>query len=742
MQETSHLEHWSARPLPFGLMSPKQLVANVLAGLIVSLVAIIFNISYAALVFSGPLASYFPYGISATLISLSLSALVVSTLSSLPILCAGPDSLTATVTALIMGNIAQTLVATGATSAIFPTVLIAFVIATSTTGIVLWVAGRIRLGKWVRYIPHSVIGGFLAGTGWLITRGAIKVMSDIPVEFSQLTHLIQPEALLRWLPGVLFGLAVLLINRRYKHYLVIPALFAVGVGLFYLLLWIAGVDLPRAAALGLVFEQFSDTAYAPPLTAPILAQVQWSVLVPQGSTLLALFLITIIDLLLVASGLELALETNVDFNRELRSTGAANLVAGPLGGFVACLSTSRTLLSHKIGATSRLAGFMVVLAGALMFVYGGGLVAYIPKAVLGGLLFYLGLSLLIQWLYETWAKLRKADYLLIWLILIVMGQAGLLPGIAVGLVIAMIIFTVTYSRTPILKHSLIGVDYPSNRMRTMQQRRYLNQHGEQLRILWLQGYLFFGTAIQLLEQVAQIMDESEQPLRFLILDFQHVSGVDVSALTSFTKLRRLVDERGLQLLYTGLTPTLLTRFAKEKIITPNDQDQTVFTDLDRGIEWCEDRLLEPSRLNRRRFLPLALQLGDLFPETEQITTFMSYLALQEVEDGETLIALGAKTTTIYVVEHGQVTIYTQLKKEQQRRIATLGAGAIFGDWSVPKNGFVIVEQASRLYALTEEAHQQMERDAPMLAAIFFRFIAKVTGEHLLLMNNTIDRLLS
>lgn len=720
----------------------EKIVADVLAGLVVSLVAIIFNISYAALVFSGPLAAYLPFGITAALISLSASAIIVSLFSSLPILCAGPDSLTAAVVALIMGNLATTLVAAGLTQTLFPTILIAFVIATTATGAVLWAAGRFHLGHWVRYIPYPVIGGFLAGTGWLITRGGIKVMSEIPVELDQVRRLLQVDALILWLPGLLFALILLVAARFYKHFLLIPAFVLGATGIFYALLVLTGTTIQQAAAIGWFFAPFSETIYQFPLTREMGQAVSWSALPAQSASLFALFLITLIDLLLVASGLELSLERNIDLNRELRITGIANVVTGFFGGFVACLSTSRTILAQKAGATGRLSGLVVAAVGIVMLLYGDPVIAYIPKPVLGGLLLYLGLSLLVQWLYESWHKLRLADYALIWVILLAIGTAGLLPGIGVGIVIASIIFTITYSRVPILKHDLMGADYPSNRARTFQQQRYLNTHAQQIRILWLQGYLFFGTTIQLVEYITELVENRKQALRFLVLNFHDSSGVDASALLSFTKLQRLTREHGIHLIYTGLNETLFAQFEKQKLVSAHDRDQTLFTDLDHGLEWCEDQLLQDGNLQRQRFMPLALQLGELFPETAQVTTFMSYLEVRRIKANETLIAEGEKNSDIYLVEHGQVTLLTRLMNGQTRRVATLGAGAILGEWRMPPNGYAVADQRGQIYILAQSALQRMVAQDPALAVIFFQFIAHISGEQLVLANTTIDRLLT
>ena len=41
--------------------------------------------------------------------------------------------------------------------------------------------GRLHLGQWIRFVPYPVVGGFLAGTGWLIIRGSFRVMVDAPL---------------------------------------------------------------------------------------------------------------------------------------------------------------------------------------------------------------------------------------------------------------------------------------------------------------------------------------------------------------------------------------------------------------------------------------------------------------------------------------------------------------------------------------------------------------------------------
>src|SRR5262249_32038515 len=156
-----------------------------------------FSISCAALVYSGPLAPSLPVGIATALIGACVTALVVAWRSSLPLAIAGPDSHGSAVLALM----AAVVVAPGGSPG--------QAAATALTGLLLFALGRLRVGAWVRFIPFPVVGGFLAGAGWLIVRGSFVVMADVPLGFTTLPRLAEPGVLARWLPGVAFAVALI-----------------------------------------------------------------------------------------------------------------------------------------------------------------------------------------------------------------------------------------------------------------------------------------------------------------------------------------------------------------------------------------------------------------------------------------------------------------------------------------------------------------------------------------------------
>lgn len=147
----------TSRPLQAGLR-------DLFAGAICRVLSTAYCLSYAALIFSGPLAQWLSYGIAVTFLSAAIGAAVVAWRSSLPFAIAGPDTSTSAVTATLVAAMAARLVAEGSTDLLLPT-LMTMALATAITGLLLCVLGFTRAGRAIRFVPYPVIGGFLGATG-------------------------------------------------------------------------------------------------------------------------------------------------------------------------------------------------------------------------------------------------------------------------------------------------------------------------------------------------------------------------------------------------------------------------------------------------------------------------------------------------------------------------------------------------------------------------------------------------
>ena len=139
---------------------------DVFAGSLCGVLSIAFGLSYAVLIFSGPLTPWLTYGVAATFASTGIAALVVALRGSLPFAIAGPDLSTSAVTAVLAAALVERLVAEGAGNQL--STLIVMAIGSALTGILLCGLGLARAGRAIRFVPYPVIGGFLGATGWLV----------------------------------------------------------------------------------------------------------------------------------------------------------------------------------------------------------------------------------------------------------------------------------------------------------------------------------------------------------------------------------------------------------------------------------------------------------------------------------------------------------------------------------------------------------------------------------------------
>ena len=163
-------------------------------------------------------------------------------------------------TAVLLAVATASLVVSVPPSQLLPTVLTVILVSTLLTGGFLVLLGFFKLGGLVRYIPYPVIGGFLAGTGWLLAQGSFSTMADYPLTPATLTALLQPEQIQLWLPGVILGLALFFGIRRTKNTLALPGILVAGFALFFVWLFVSGMSIDEAIQKGLLLGEIGREA--------------------------------------------------------------------------------------------------------------------------------------------------------------------------------------------------------------------------------------------------------------------------------------------------------------------------------------------------------------------------------------------------------------------------------------------------------------------------------------------------
>ena len=355
------------------------------------------------------------------------------------------------------------------------------------------------------------------------------------------------------------------------------------------------------------------------------------------------------------------------------------MVSGLGGGLVGFQTLALSALGHRMAPNSRVVGLVSAGLCAACLIFGSTLLTLFPKPVLGGLLLFLGLAFLVEWVYDAWFKLPRVDYFVVIVILLAIAAAGFLESVGLGIAIAVILFVFNYSRIDVVKHTLSGATTRSNVQRPRKSDRALRVHGHELFILQLQGFVFFGTANQLVERLRQRTSEGDLPaVRYLLLDFRLVSAIDSSAVLGFVKMRQLAENQDVGLIFAHTPAEIRSQLEHNGIREGGAVVVRWFEELDLAVEWCEDQILLARGIALQEpFLPLDQRLARIFA-SDETPELMKYLEKAQVPAGHVLMRQDDPPDDLYLIEAGRVTVEMELADGQTTRLLTLGPGTAVG----------------------------------------------------------------
>jgi SulP family sulfate permease len=724
----------------------RRLLPILSLGIVIGAIQLPTAISFAILIYSGELTPFAGAGIGMILFGGLVIQLIVALTSSIPGIMGGPQDSPAAILGLMAAAIAGKM-PVASVEAKFVTVAVAVMLTSVLSGVFFLLIGGFKLGRFVRFIPYPVVGGFIAGTGLLLVQGALGVMIGDTPGLANLCILFTSENLLRWIPSAIFGFLLVIGSRRLQHFLTIPLLLAAAAIIFYVTVWLSGQTIAEIREMGWLLGPFPEGSLWRPLKLSLLAQVDWGLIAGQASNIAAVALISIVALLLNSNALELIARRDIDLNRELIATGFANIAGGFVGSSVGYHYLGFSAIPFRMNINSRLLAVIVATITGFVLLFGASLLSFMPTLMAGGVLFFLGISFLAEWLYDAWFQLPRIDYVLVLLILGVVGIFGFLEGVGTGIVIAVILFVVNYSRIDVIKDSLTGSSYQSSAERPFEHRQLIRSLGEQIQILRLHGFIFFGTSQSLVRRVSERLKDTERlKLKYLILDFQHVTALDSSAVFSFVRLKQLAEANKFHLILTDLNTETKSKLTRAGL---NEQEAWIrfSPNMDYGMEWCESKLLlaegGPTIL---RAGTLHAQLRRMFPTSEHVDKFMNYVEKQEVQEYHIVINKGDPPDSMYFVDSGELTTRLEISKGKFIRLRNQRGGTMVGEMGLflkqARTATVVATQPSVLYRLSLDQYNKMMQDDPELVFHLHQWIGRVLSVRLAENNYTLEALLS
>ena len=714
---------------------------DIIAGLINTLISIVLAMALAAVIFTGSLSEYLPQGIGILLISTIVFAALSAMTASNPLLLHSPQDIPVVILALIAATVASSPDIRMPSDQLFQFVFIAIGVTSVLVGVFFFILGRFKLGRVVRFIPLPVIGGFLAGVGWLLVKFALSMMTSLELSLDNMVMYFEDAALFHWVPGLVFALVLLVANRYFKHYLLIPGMLLGGIILFYAVMFSQGISYAELETSGYLLGPFPSQGLFPGIAIEQVSHFRWGMYLQFLPMIATVMILSAIEALLNYNALENKFEEDFDLDKELRQTGFNNMLVGMAGAPAGFLRLSQTTLSYTIGAKSRIPSIMVAALCSLALVFGADALSVFPKLILGGLLLNLGLNFLVEWLVDTWKKLPPSDYFVIVLILIAIANIGFLEGVLVGLMVSTIFFVINYSKVKVVKHELSGRTFKSNVERSAKSEEILRHHEEQVLILSLQGFIFFGSTPQLLQPILnRIADHESVPLNFIVFDFRQVTGVDSSTINSFRKLRATAKKHHLSIVLCDLNSSLEQQLISEGLIPDDTAIIQIFEDLDHGLEWCEEKIIADNQPDSETVTGLE---SDDF---SMITTgFSEYMEDHLIPANTVLINQGQDPGGIFFIESGEVSVVLNSGQDKCMRLKAMGQGTIVGEVSLylesKATASVVAQVDCRIKFLSRGNFLKLNHQDPDKASQLHIFIVKLLSGRLAKSNKTITALM-
>jgi len=710
---------------------------DVLGGSAASVLTITFGLSYALLIFAGPLTPYLSYGVAATFISSAVLATVIALGSSFPFAIAAPESSTAAMTGILASSLVERMMAHDPSAPLLGPVLITLAFSAVVTGIVLCGFGVTRMGRAIRYVPYPVVGGFLGATGCLILLGAIRVITGERLQFSTLDRFANILTLSELAAACAMALTLYLIWHRSRTSFGLPAILVGGVIVAHVAFWLAGISPAEAQAAGWTFQPPPSVSFMLPWNVTEISHYPWYALPDLLGNMIAVVFVTATSALFNSAGIEVATRREANLERELNVSGLANILSGAFGGYTGCISLSRSVLNFNSGGTGRLSGLTGAAISALMLALAPMLLGYMPKFVLGGLLIYLGADQLHKWIVESRRRLSFTEYLSLLAIIVIIVQWGFIAGILIGTVIGCATFALSAARIDSIKYSFDGAEYRSSLDRSRDDQAVLSAHGSKIRGLNLQSYLFFGSANRLYQHVKALLLHHPE-CRFLVFDFKLVTGIDSSAAYSFAQIKRTAHDRGIKLVLVHLPPTAEKALRSSEFIS---HEVNVVPELDHALEWCENEIitqhqgLEQEEANLRDWFSQILgsehDAGELIHRCQRL----------EVEAGDIIVSAGDAAESMHFILDGRVGIMVATDHGRSTRVRSLGRYTTIGEMGLvshaPRSATIQAEISSVLYVLSADQFEAIKQDDPALSQKLLTYFVSVMAERLSFANRTI-----
>ena len=491
--------------------SKEKLLKDIVAGIIVAIIALPLSIALALASGVGP---------EEGLYTAIVAGFIISFLGGSNVQIAGPTAAFATIVAGIVAKNGME----------------GLVLATLLAGVFLILMGVFKLGSLIKYIPYTITTGFTAGIAVTIVIGQMKDFfgvtykgGETPVETMEKLEVFFHNIGTVNLQAVIVGLVsvAILIAWPYINKKIPGSLIAVLAGIFMVKLFKMNV-----LTIG---DLYSVSSKLPSFNMPSVNIGLIKSILPDAFTIAILAAIESLLSCVVADGMTNSKHRS---NAELVAQGMGNMGSALFGGIPATGAIARTAANIKNGGTTPISGMVHAIVLLLILVLLMPYAALIPMPTIAAILFVVAYNM-CQWrpFVHLVKTAPKSDIAVLVITFVLTVVFDLVIAIEVGFVLACLLFMKRMSD----ETGVVGWKYVEEDTDDSEKLKVLPK---EIRVYEITGPLFFGAA----DRVAQI--SVKDFTKCLIVRMRSVPAIDVTAMNALTELYEKCSKNGIKLVFS------------------------------------------------------------------------------------------------------------------------------------------------------------------------------------------------
>ncbi|WP_421984597.1 SulP family inorganic anion transporter [Roseivirga sp.] len=383
---------------------------------------------------------------------------------------------------------------------LFPTIIVA--------GLLQMAVGALKLGKFIRMVPHSVMLGFVNGLAIVIFMA----------QFSQFTSksggALDNAGLIAFAALIAITMLVMFVLPKFTKAIpsaLVAIVLASVVAVFFF---------PNTITIG---DKADMSTMSDGLFAPFFMMFDAIPFTMESFLIILPFALKVAGVGLIESLLTLTLvdemtDTRGSGNRESMAQGIANVVTGFFSGMGGCAMIGQTMININSGARARLSAFIAAVFLLSFMLVLGEIIAVVPIAVLVGVMFMVAIATFEWSSLRIWNKVPKLDVSVIVIVSVITVIEDLAVAVLVGVIISALAFAW------------------ENALR-IRARKYVDEHG--VKHYEIFGPLFFASTTTFLTK----FDAKNDP-DSVVIDFQESKVMDQSAIEAINKIAEKYTTEG------------------------------------------------------------------------------------------------------------------------------------------------------------------------------------------------------